>query len=161
MAIFTVPGRDIIRISDLDYENDQPNVSHKVHIIRLNFNEPNDTKMRWIIDKFYQTNRFVIDLKNIKYYNFYLKKTNIKYYVINTDIMWNGLISFYKRNNKVLLDITRLSDDERYFILNTSLSDILNNTEVIQIEKNDYVKHSDVINKWKGNCIIYNKEYVI
>jgi hypothetical protein len=117
--------------------------------------------MCWVIDKFYQTNRFVIDLKNIKYYNFYLKKTNIKYYVINTDVMWNGLISFYKRNNKVLLDITQLNDDEKSFVLNTSLSDILNNTEVIQIEKNDYVKHSDVINKWKGNCIIYDKEYVI
>jgi len=161
MAIFTVPGRDIIRVTDQDYLNDGPNLDSKVHIIRLDFDSPNDTKMRWVIDKFYQTNRFVVDLQNIKYYNFYLKRTNYKYYVINTNVLWNGIISFYKRNNKVLLDITKLTQPEQEFVLSVALEDILNNTEVILLKKEQYVQYSDIIKKWKGNCIIYDSEYEI
>jgi hypothetical protein len=33
MAIFTVPGKDIIKITDKDYYNDIENPINKVHII--------------------------------------------------------------------------------------------------------------------------------
>jgi len=161
MAILAIPGRDIIRVTDQDYLNDEPNLDSKVHIIRLDFNSPNDTKMRWVIDKFYKTNRFVVDLQNIKYYNFYLKRTNYKYYVINTNVLWKGLISFYKRNNKVLLDITKLTRQEQNFVLNIAFEDVLNNTEVILLEEIQYIDKFDIIKKWKGNCIINDPKYKI
>jgi len=161
MAIFTVPGRDIIKVTDTDFINNTPNISSKVHIIRLSFDNPNDEKMEWVINKFYQTNRFIVDNYDIKYYNYYLKRTNLKYYVINTVNIESKLISFYKRNNKVLLDITILSQAERLFVLHSALQDILLNTEVIVISESDYLTVKDIIDKWRGNCIIYDPDYLI
>ncbi len=160
MAIFTIPGKDVIRITDNDYINDIPSITDKVHIIRLDFKNPDNTKMEWVISKFYTTNRYIVDNTNIKYYNYFLKRTNLKYYIINND-KWNGLISFYKRNNKVLLDITLLSKPERDFVLKISLLDILQNTEVIIISKDDYQVVKNVIDKWRGNCIIQDPDYLI
>jgi len=161
MAIFTKPGRDIIRITDTDYLNDNININHKIHIIRLDFGSPDDIKMEWVITKFNNTNRYVIDVSNLKYYNYFLKRTNLKYYIINTSVLWKGVISFYKRNNKVLLDTTCLSKEEHDFVMNVSLKDVLFNTEVIIINKTDYDIHKDVIDKWKGNCIINDINYII
>lgn len=161
MAIFTVPGKDIIRITEDDYFSNIPKPLSKVHIIRLDFITPDDEKMEWVINKFYQTNRYVIDIKNIKYYNYYLKRTNLKYYIINTNNSWKGLVSFYKRNNKVLLDFTKLSKEEKKFVLNESLNDVLYNTEVILINKQDYLDYHDCIDEWRGNCIINDVDYLI
>jgi len=160
MAIFTVPGRDVIKVTDEDFINNTPNISSKVHIIKLDFNNPDDTKMEWVMSKFYSTKRFIIDNTNIKYYNYYLRRTNHKYYIINNNV-WDGLISFYKRNNKVLLDITLLSESEKSFVLGISLNDILQNTEVITISSDDYQAVKNVIDKWRGNCIIHDPEYLI
>jgi len=156
MAIFTVPGKDIIKVTDTDFINDTPDISNKVHIIRLSFDTPNDDKMEWVINKFYQTNRFIVDNSDIKYYNYYLKRTNLKYYVINTVNIESKLISFYKRNNKVLLDITVLSQSERLFVLHSALVDVLQNTEVIIISESDYLTVKNVIDKWRGNFFIYD-----
>jgi len=161
MSIFTVPGKDIIKVTDLDYINDTPDVNWKVHILRLDFQNPDDDKMQWVLEKFSYTNRFVVDLSNIKYYNLYLKRTNLKYYVINTNDRWKGLVSFYKRNNKVLLDTTKLNTHERSFVFDVCLSDILFNTEVVLVYRIDYENNSEIFDKWRGNCIIHDENYVI
>ena len=161
MAIFTTPGTQIISITESNYINDTPNIKSKVHIIRLNFDNPDDNKMEWVITKFPTTRRYIVDNKHIKYYNYFLKRIyNLKYYVINTSNRWNGLVSFYKRNNKVLLDITQLTTPEKNFVF-YSLKDILFNTEVIMISKSDYDNNKQIIDNWKGNCIIEDPNYII
>lgn len=161
MAIFTTPGKDVITISDDDYLDDISSFNRKIHLIRLNFTYPDNKRMQWVTDKFPQTNRYIVDIKNIKFYNYYLKRTSLKYYIINTDVMYTGLVSFYKRNNKVLLDITALPDNERKFIIKHLLFDILNNTEVIIISKSDYQANKEIVDSWRGNCIIKDDEYPI
>jgi len=143
-------GEDLITISEEQYNNNVTYV-HKIHLIKLNFSSPNTEKMYWVLKNFKNTNRFIIS-DNISFYNSYLKYTNKKYYVSNTE--HNKLVSFYKKNNKVLLDITKLSMFEQQFVLNVILDDILSCTEVIVIEKQDYVEHVDKFNKWNGNLII-------
>lgn len=160
MSLITTPGRDIITIDELSMRE---NVSYdyKVHLIRLKFASPDDNKMQWVIDTFKKTNRYVIDTLHIRYYNYYLKKTNLKYYIINTKKDWKGIVTFFKKNNKVLLDFTQLSDFEKLFVLNVSLDDVLSNTEVILIDKSDYMDKLEVFNQWKGDIIINDVSYPI
>lgn len=160
MSFITVPGKDIIVVDEQSYEN---NVSYdyKVHLIRLKFDNPNDDKMRWVIDTFKKTNRYVIDTINIRYYNYYLKRTNLKYYIINIEFDWRGIVSFFKKNNKVLFDITKLSDFERLFVMNVALEDVLANAEVILISKEDYTDKQKVFEQWKGDIIINDGNYPI
>lgn len=157
----TLPGRDIITINENDIDDCNQVFINKIHLIRLCFNDPTVDKMEWVIKKFNTTNRYVVDIDNLRFYNYFLKRTNLKYYVINTNDTWRGLVSFYKRNNKVLLDITQLSEFEKQFVLNINLKDILFNTEVIMIDETDYSNHYDVINSWNGNCIIKDDDYLI
>lgn len=160
MSLITTPGKDIIVVDEYSYDN---NVSfdYKVHLIRLRFDSPNDDKMRWVANTFKKTNRYVVDGDHVRYYNYYLKNTNLKYYIINTKKDWKGIVTFFKRNNKVLLDTTILSDFERLFILNVSLEDVLANTEVILILKDDYMSRLQVFNDWRGDIIIHDDKYPI
>ena len=107
--------------------------------------------MAWVMRKFQNTNRFIIS-DHISFYNGYLKHTSKKYYVTNTE--HNKLVSFYKKNNKVLLDTTQLSDFERQFVFNVVLSDILTCTEVMVVSKKDYVNSSTILNSWNGNLVV-------
>jgi len=155
MSFITVPGRDIIVVDEQSFE-DNVSYDYKVHLVRLKFDNPNDEKMLWVTSAFKKTNRYVIDTQHIRYYNYYLKRTNLKYYIINTLQDWSGIVSFFKKNNKVLFDITKLSDFERLFVMNVALSDILGNTEVVLISKEDYTLKLDVFNQWKGDIIIHD-----
>ncbi len=159
MIKITKPGTDIIVITDRDYHNDIQ-VEDKIHLIRLAFEDPTIEKMNWVIDTFYKTHRFIIDSLHIRLYNGFFKRTNKKYYVIN-DTTTDGLISFFKKNNKVLLDITALSYDDRMYVLTTSFADVLKNTEVIIISKDDYDEHLDELSMYNGNCVIADDNYPI
>lgn len=159
MIKLTKPGSDIIVITDQDFNNNKQ-VEDKVHLIRLAFENPTIDKMNWVIDTFYKTHRFVIDSEHIRFYNGFFKRTNKKYYVIN-DKTTDGLISFFKKNNKVLLDVTVLSEFDRMYVLNVAFADILRNTEVIIISKNDYAEHLEELNMYNGNCIIADTNYPI
>lgn len=160
MSLITVPGKDIIVVNEDSIRQDL-SYNYKVHLVRLKFDEPNDEKMRWVMQTFNKTNRYVVDILHIRYYNYYLKKTNLKYYIINIKDNWKGLISFFKRNNKVLLDLTQLSEFEKQFILNVSLQDVLSNTEVLLMDKDDYTQHLEVFNQWKGDIILNDENYPI
>jgi hypothetical protein len=160
MSFITVPGRDIIVIDEQSYEDDV-SYDYKVHIIRLKFDNPTDDKMQWVMDTFRKTNRYVIDTVHIRYYNYYLKRTNLKYYIINTLQDWKGIVTFFKKNNKVLFDITKLSDFERLFVMNVALEDVLSNTEVILINKEDFTDKQKVFEQWRGDVIIQDDNYPI
>ncbi len=152
-------GQDIITISEKNL-NDLPSIDQKVHLIRLFFDYPDNDKMEWVITSYPRTRRFVIDTKNIRFYNSYFKRTNIKYYVINTNSYYSGLISFFKRNNKVLLDVTILQQNEKDYIF-SSLVDVLSNLEVIMISKDDFDEYSHILSEWNGNVIIKNGDCII
>lgn len=160
MSLITVPGRDIIVVNEQTLQQGSE-FDYKVHLVRLSFDDPTDDKMEWVLQTFRRTNRYVIDTTHIRYYNYYLKRTNLKYYIINTRATWRGLVSFFKRNNKVLLDITQLSEFEKQFVLNVNLNDVIYNTEVLLMSKDDYTNHLDVFNQWKGDIIIQDDNYPI
>ena len=160
MSFITMPGKDIIVVDEHSYENDI-SYDYKVHLVRLKFNSPDDDKMRWVIDTFKKTNRYVVDTIHIRYYNYYLKRTNLKYYIINILQDWKGIVTFFKKNNKVLFDITKLSDFERLFVMNVALEDVLANAEVVLISKEDFTDKQKVFEQWKGDAIIADESYPI
>ena len=45
-----------------------------------------------------------------------------------------GFVSFFRKNNKVLLNIENLSIFEKQFVLSVCLEDVLKNIEVIQLQ---------------------------
>ena len=151
---FTVPGKDVIRIDEVDIETDRVIESdNKVHLIKLNFENPTSEKIKWVLNKYSLTNRYIID-DNIRIYNSFLKKTNKKYYIENkTD---DKLVSFFKKNNKVLLNFLKLSKTTLEFVMYECFEDVLYNTEVIIISQEIFDLKQDVINLWKGNVIIQN-----
>jgi len=160
MSLITVPGRDII-VVDEDSYGQESSFNYKVHLVRLAFKDPDDSKMEWVLNTFKKTNRYVVDIHHIRYYNYYLKRTNLKYYIINTRDTWKGIISFFKRNNKVLLDTTQLSLFEKQFVFNVALQDVLSNAEVLLMDKQDYTDNLEVFNQWKGDIVIKDEQYPI
>ena len=160
MSLITKPGRDIIVVNEKSITSGEE-YNYKVHLVRLSFDSPTDEKMEWVTETFPKTNRYVVDVKNIRYYNYYLKRTNLKYYIINTKDTWRGLVTFFKRNNKVLLDLTQLSVFEKQFVLGVSLRDVISNTEVLLMDTEDYTEHLDIFNQWKGDIILKDENYLI
>jgi hypothetical protein len=100
----------------------------KIHLIKLAFEEPTTDKVEQVLDRFPSTNRFIIS-DNIKFYNDVLRSRK-KYYVENGNGI--GLISFFKKNNKVLLNLQNLTSEERSFVKN-NIRDVLRNLEAIYI----------------------------
>jgi len=132
-------GKDIISVNE---ENYTENSQNKIHIIKLDFQDPNYVKMQEIFKNYSKTNRFIIDDK-IKIYNSLLKNVNKKFYVMNTHR--DALISFFKKNNKVVLNTHNLNNHEAQFIDNKDiLLDILYNVEVIITNKSFYNKYKDL-----------------
>lgn len=143
-------GKDIIKI---DESNFQTKEKEKVHLLKLAFEEPTTEKVNAVLENYPNTNRFVIS-NFIKFYNEILKFTNKKYYIENT---YQSLISFFKKNNKVLLNTDNLQSHEYAFVSNTDVFfDILKNTEIILIDSILFSKYKDGIIRmnWKGNVII-------
>lgn len=124
----------------------------KIHLLKLNFAEPTREKIQNVLLAYPRTNRFVIS-NNIKIYNEVLKTTTKKYYVENEK--GAALISFLRKNNKILLNFNNLRDFELSFLLEDDIIyDILRNLEVIMINRNIYNKFSKVFQTWDGNIII-------
>jgi len=65
------------------------------------------------------------------------------------------IISFFRKNNKILLNFNSLSvEEEEFFLLDGVFDDVLKNTEVIAIDKHTHDLKLEVLDKWKGNVII-------
>jgi len=147
-------GTDYITIDEESINDKRLQKIPRVHLIKLAFERPTDSKVRKVLDLFPKTNRYVID-DNIKLYNNILKYTNKKYYVENS--VYSSAITFFKKNNKVLVNFGNFSDVDKKYLLDISVfEDVLKNTEVIIIDQENYEKFKSVLEKWSGNVIINN-----
>lgn len=155
----TQPGQDIITITEEDFDNNNVvNTNDKIHLIKFEFEEPTKQKVDWVLQSYPSTNRFIID-SDIKTYNDILKVTAKKYYVENKENV--GLISFLRKNNKVLLNFLNLLKEERQFFLDYLLFDILKNVEIIVLDEDNIRNYYQTLKKWSGNVIVYNPDYEI
>lgn len=153
----TRPGTDLV-VVDENTLSDSSRNSNRVHLIKFQFETPTEEKVFQAMKMFEETNRFVIS-DNIKIYNDILRRTNKKYYIEN--IPGTPLVSFFRRNNKVLLNLMNLLEFEKQFVLNVALEDVLRNTEVILGEKEDYEFKNEEFNRWRGNFIIFDPSYLV
>ena len=126
----------------------------KIHLIKLAFKNPTEALVGKVLSLYPNTNRFIIG-DNIKFYNYILKQTNKKYYVENQK--GYNLISFFKKNNKCVLNFENLLLSEREFIFSHLLEDVLNNVEAIYLHENDFNNKSNRLESWSGNVILVNE----
>jgi len=147
----TTMGSDYVRINELNMTDQKIQSIPRIHLIKLEFKNPSLEKVEYVLKTFKLTNRFVID-SNVKFYNDILRNTNKKYYISNVE--GDKLITFFKRNNKVLLDTTKLSILEKAFVFSVSLEDILLNTEVMIVGHKFYKENPAPYNNWSGNLIL-------
>lgn len=150
--IVTRVGRDLIAVTERDFETNNVVSQEKIHLIKLQFESPTEEKLDWVIKSYPLTNRFII-IDNIKFYNWYFKTKEKKYYVENR--FNSGIISFFKKNNKVLLNFSKLRDDvKRFSLKNYIFSDILRNLEIIQLDEESFNEKANLLSKWNGNVIV-------
>jgi hypothetical protein len=147
-------GSDYIAITEDNLRDENLLSLSRVHLIKLNFFSPTEEKIKTTLGLYPKTNRYVIE-DNIRIYNNVLKRTNKKYYVMNLSGV--GFVSFFRKNNKVLLNIENLSIFEKQFVLSVCLEDVLRNIEVIQLNYEDFVSAEEIFEKWNGNVIINNE----
>jgi len=145
-------GSDYITIDEDNIRSEELLNIPRVHLIKLDFFQPNETKVMKVISLFPKTNRYVIE-DNIRIYNYILKRTSKKYYILNKEGI--GLISFFRKNNKVLLNFMNVSEFEKQFLLSEGcFEDLLSNIEVILIDRDAYEEKKDILRNWNGNVII-------
>lgn len=69
----------------------------------------------------------------------------------------NSIVSFFKRNNKVVLNTFRLSEYERDFLEQDEfLIDLLSNLEVMITNRLYYQRKQNIFQVWPGNLILSN-----
>lgn len=143
-------GTDYIVLDENNYQHEAP--QNKVHIIKLNFVNPTSDVINDVLRRFQNTNRYVIS-DNIRFYNNILKNTSKKYYVENNQYDSNHIITFLRRNNKILLNFNNLNSSVKSFLFE-NLQDVLNNVEVCRTYSEEYTKHKEIFDKWSGNLIL-------
>jgi hypothetical protein len=154
MRITTI-GSDYIRVDEENYDSDSFQKIPRVHLIKLDFAIPTYDLVNQVMHLFPMTNRFVIE-DNIREYNSILRRTEKKYYVMNKTKA--DIISFFRKNNKILMNLMNLTKEERdFFLMEGVFEDLLRNTEVIAVSKKIYDEKLEVLDKWKGNVIIVGK----
>jgi len=145
-------GSDYITINEDNMYDEKLLSIPRVHLIKLDFFNPNEEKIRKVIKNFPKTNRYVIE-DNIRIYNFILRGTSKKYYVANSE--GADVISFFRKNNKVLVNFYKLNQFEKVFLLSDKVfEDVLRNAEVIQIDKDIFDEKMEVLENWRGNVIV-------
>jgi len=145
-------GTDFVTISESNINDSALQSISKIHIIKLDFLNPTREIINEIMMLYPKTNRYIIS-DNIRTYNSILKMTAKKYYVENNEA--NGIITFLRKNNKIFINVNKLNDHDKDFILDDNvLADLLNNIEVIQLGRNDFKLFEHILIKWNGNVII-------
>jgi len=142
-------GTDYIEVneSNIDEFVDR----EKIHLIKLNFDEPSEELILEVLKKYPNTNRFVIS-NNIKIYNDVLKDTIKKYYIENVET--TKIITFFRKNNKILFNFNNVNKKVKEFLLDNFLFDILKNVEVIRLDKYSFANKENVLQNWNGNVIL-------
>jgi len=145
-------GRDYVVVNEESLKDSVLLSIPRIHLIKMSFGEPTKEKIEAVLQLFPRTNRFVID-REIKIYNDALKYTAKKFYVENR--VGASIISFFRKNNKVLVNFNRLRGIEKEFLLNEYvLPDMLRNVEVVQLAKVDLDKVYKCMECWDGNIIV-------
>ena len=151
---FTIPGVDYITLTEKNLDDEKIQQIPKIHLIKLDFQKPSAELINKTIVIFKNTNRFIIS-NNIKIYNDLLKDKYKKYYIEN--IHGTQLISFFRKNNKIMLNLLNLCNEELDFITYENVfPDILKNCEVIQLDIILYKRLKPYFNEWSGNIILDN-----
>jgi hypothetical protein len=151
----TAIGTDLISVNEDNYALREFQNIPRVHLIKLDFVMPTYELVREVLHLFPKTNRFIVE-DNIRDYNSILRRTEKKYYVMNKE--GAEIISFFRKNNKILLNFMNLTKEERdFFLMDGVFEDVLKNTEVIALTKKIYDEKIEVLDKWKGNCIILDE----
>lgn len=149
-------GSDYIVVNEGNYGSEEFQKIGRVHLIKFDFTMPTFDLVKQVLYLFPKTNRFVIE-DNIREYNSILRNTEKKYYVMNKKEA--DIISFFRKNNKILLNLMNLSKEERdFFLMDGIFEDVLRNIEVIAMSKKVYDEKIEILDKWKGNCIIVGTE---
>lgn len=125
--------------------------SPKMHLIKMDFENPTETLIKKVLNLYPSTNRFIVS-DNIRVYNYALKDTTKKYYVENRK--GDGLITFFKRNNKCVLNFENLTLTEREFVFSNILEDVLCNVEAIIMHKKDFINRKFILEQWSGNVLM-------
>jgi hypothetical protein len=145
-------GTDFISIDEDNLNDEKLSMIPKIHLIKLNFIKPTKQKVENVIENFPSTNRFVIE-DNIRIYNYILKETNKKYYIENNPN--SEIISFFRKNNKVLINFNNLNTFSKQFLLSDNVfEDVLKNSEVIMVDKSIFNEKRNILRNWSGNVII-------
>lgn len=151
----TAIGSDYISVNEENYGSETYQSIPRVHLIKFDFAMPTYDLVNQVLHLYQKTNRFVIE-DNIREYNSILRRTEKKYYVMNKE--GADIISFFRKNNKILLNFMNLSKEEQnFFLMEGIFEDVLRNTEVIALNKIMYDEKMEVLDKWKGNVIIIGK----
>lgn len=145
-------GTDLIEVNEENYASDVFQSIKRVHLIKLNFERPTYELIENVLYLFPRTNRFIID-KNIKTYNSLLKRTAKKYYVMNKKNV--EIISFFRKNNKILFNFMNLTKEERdFFLMKGVFEDLLRNVEVIALNKKIHDEKIEELDLYKGNVVL-------
>jgi hypothetical protein len=148
-------GSDYISVNEENYNSSVYQSISRIHLIKFDFAIPTHSLVSQVLSLYPKTNRFVVE-DNIREYNSILRTTEKKYYVMNK--RGSDIISFFRKNNKILFNFTNLSREEQdFFLMDGVFDDVLRNTEVIAVTKEMYDQKIEVLDKWKGNCLILNK----
>lgn len=142
---------DYIEVDENWLDKQSGIIDKKFHLVKLLFCNPTKEVLDKILKILPKTNRFIIE-DNVKFYNGYFKQTNKKYYVEN--IGEENFITFLRKNNKILINFNRLSQDVQYFLFDVYIEDLLNNVEIIKVNQDLYEDFYWYFKNWNGNIII-------
>ena len=156
-----VPGKDVLVIDENSFE-ELMEVTQKVHLIKFAFKNDNEEtikSVKEVLNNFPSTNRFIVD-NNIRMYNSILKDIpGKKYYVQNSN---DKLVSFFRKNNKVVFSFHSLNKEFEDFFLNEDIfNDLLYNVEVIIMEPYQLDEMKWAMKNWNGNVILHDDKYPI
>lgn len=151
--IITEINKDFIILDEKNYKDFLK--IKKIHLIKLNFKSPNKFIIEECIRLYRNTNRYIID-DNIRDYNNTLKHTGKKYYIENSKNVVD-LISFFRKNNKILLNFENLTYIDKDYCLK-NIRNIIKNVEIIALSMSDFDKVYDELVQWPGNVIVLNSE---
>jgi len=151
---FTLSGRDVISLTDETLKDCKIPSDQKIHLIKIDITSPSPKAIEAITMMFPNTNRYIISANsNIKVFNDTFKRLTKKYYVENETN--SRLVSFLRKNNKVLLNVAKLSPHDYTFVDNESvLVDLLWNVEVMSVPIKFYESWKPLFTNWPGNLIL-------
>lgn len=157
-----IPGRDVIRIDD-NYQK-MLKKDNKVHLVKFAFKEEgNETveKIKEVLNVYPETNRFIVD-NHIRMYNSVLKDIPGKKYYVQNHSGNRRMISFFRKNNKVVFSFPDLDEEFMDFFMDKRIfKDVLSNVEVVIMDEFQYSELKWLMKEWDGNVILHDENYVI